>query len=57
MGHTFVVSEDGRQALEIYRSEAVDTIITDWVMPEWTAWNYAAEYGRSSVNDTRISFC
>ena len=33
MGHSILEAEDGRQALEILRSETVDLVISDWMMP------------------------
>ena len=33
MGHSILEAEDGRQALKILRSESVDLVISDWMMP------------------------
>ncbi len=34
MGHTVIEAEHGLQAMEILRSQSVDLIVTDWMMPE-----------------------
>lgn len=35
-GHDFLEAENGRQALELVRSEQPDLVLSDWNMPEMT---------------------
>ena len=47
-GHTIVEAADGRQALDIFKSEEIDLIILDVMMPHYDGWTVCREIRKSS---------
>ncbi len=47
-GHTVVEAADGRQALDIFKSEEIDLIILDVMMPHYDGWTVCREIRKIS---------